>query len=346
MDVREMLEKREREYLSKQAVCSADSEGRRKNEEPCELRTCFQRDRDRIIHSNSFRRLKHKTQVFLSPRDDHYRTRLTHTLEVAQIARTISRSLCLNEDLTEAVALGHDLGHTPFGHMGEKVLDDVCPGGFRHNEQSLRVVDVLEGGKGLNLTYEVRDGIVNHTGNRKPKTLEGRVVALSDRIAYVNHDLDDAVRGGLLKDDDIPKEFTKVLGERPSVRIDTMIKAVISESAGTDAPPDNSENNSPEDIAMEPSVCEAMMGLRRFLFDRVYTNPESVIAAEEEKAKHIIESLYERLLRDLDLIPKEIRENSQTDDKHIIVADYIASLSDPLAVARYEELFVPKFWVK
>lgn len=332
MNVREMIEEREREYLSERAALSENSAGRLENEEPCELRTCFQRDRDRIIHSKAFRRLKHKTQVFLSPQGDHYRTRLTHTLEVAQIARTIARSLCLNEELTEAIALGHDLGHTPFGHMGERVLSEICPDGFEHNKQSLRVVDVLENGKGLNLTYEVRDGILNHTGAGRAKTLEGRIVALSDRIAYINHDIDDAVRGGVLDERDIPSAFVSVLGERSSVRIDTMIKAVISASG--------------DDIAMEPEVHAAMMGLRQFLFDRVYLNPELEIAAEENKAKLIIESLYKRFLDDIDLIPKEARDNSRTDDKYVIAADYIAGMSDPFAVACYQELFVPRFWVK
>ena len=332
MIVREMIEEREREYLSERAALSENSAGRREKEEPCELRTCFQRDRDRIIHSKAFRRLKHKTQVFLSPQGDHYRTRLTHTLEVAQIARTIARSLSLNEDLTEAIALGHDLGHTPFGHMGERVLSEICPGGFEHNKQSLRVVDVLENGKGLNLTYEVRDGILNHTGAGRAKTLEGRIVALSDRIAYINHDIDDAIRGGVLDESDIPSAFVSVLGERSSVRIDTMIKAVISAIG--------------DDIAMEPEVHAAMMGLRQFLFDRVYLNPELEIAAEENKAKLIIESLYKRFLDDIDLIPKEARDNSRTDDKYVIAADYIAGMSDPFAVACYQELFVPRFWVK
>ncbi len=332
MGVREMIENREREYLSDRAVLSVNSKGRQVEEEPCELRTCFQRDRDRITHSKAFRRLKHKTQVFLSPLGDHYRTRLTHTLEVAQIARTIARSLCLNEDLTEAVALGHDLGHTPFGHMGERVLNEVCPYGFKHNEQSLRVVDVLENGKGLNLTYEVRDGIVNHTGGSRAETLEGRIVALSDRIAYINHDIDDAVRGGVLSESDIPKEYVSVLGERRSVRIDTMIKAVI--------------NGSGEDIAMTSAVYEAMLGLREFLFDRVYMNPDPEIAAEENKARYIIESLYERFSGDVSLIPREARENSRTDDRYVVAADYIAGMSDPFAVKIYEEMFVPKFWVK
>ena len=262
---------------------------------------------------------------------DHYRTRLTHTLEVAQIARTIARSLCLNEDLTEAIALGHDLGHTPFGHMGERVLNEICPTGFKHNEQSLRVVDVLEGGGGLNLTYEVRDGIVCHTGAKRADTLEGRIVAVADKIAYVNHDIDDSIRGGLLSENDIPKEFSDVLGNRHSARIDTMIKAAIS--------------GSEHDIGMEPDIYDAMMGLRQFLFDNVYLNKNAEVATEEDKAKNIIEGLYSRFVNDIDLIPADARNNSRTDDNSIIAMDYIAGMSDPFAIARYEELFIPKFWV-
>ena len=331
MSVREMLENREREILSEKAARSSESKGRVRSEKSCEIRTDFQRDRDRIIHSKAFRRLKHKTQVFISPMGDHYRTRLTHTLEVAQIARTIARSLCLNEDLTEAIALGHDLGHTPFGHMGERVLNEICPTGFKHNEQSLRVVDVLEGGGGLNLTYEVRDGIVCHTGAKRADTLEGRIVAVADKIAYVNHDIDDSIRGGLLSENDIPKEFSDVLGNRHSARIDTMIKAAIS--------------GSEHDIVMEPDIYDAMMGLRQFLFDNVYLNKNSEVATEEDKAKNIIEGLYSRFVNDIDLIPADARNNSRTDDNSIIAMDYIAGMSDPFAIARYEELFIPKFWV-
>lgn len=331
MSVREMLESREREILSERAARSSESKGRVRSEKSCEIRTDFQRDRDRIIHSKAFRRLKHKTQVFISPMGDHYRTRLTHTLEVAQIARTIARSLCLNEDLTEAIALGHDLGHTPFGHMGERVLNEICPSGFKHNEQSLRVVDVLEGGSGLNLTYEVRNGIVCHTGARRADTLEGRIVAVADKIAYVNHDIDDSIRGGLLSESDIPKEFSDVLGNRHSARIDTMIKAAISGST--------------HDIGMEPDIYEAMMGLRQFLFDNVYLNKNAEVATEEDKAKNIIEGLYLRFINDIDLIPADARNNSRTDDRNIIAMDYIAGMSDPFAIARYEELFIPKFWV-
>lgn len=333
MNIREMLEERERGFLSPCAVCSSDSKGRVRDEEPCEIRTVFQRDRDRIIHSKAFRRLKHKTQVFLSPLGDHYRTRLTHTLEVSQIARTISRSLCLNEDLTEAIALGHDLGHTPFGHMGERVLNELCPGGFKHNEQSLRVVKTLEGKDGLNLTYEVMDGILCHTGDKKADTLEGRVVALSDKIAYINHDIDDAIRGGVLDESDLPKEYTDVLGTRHSRRINTMIKATI-------------ECGVSDGIRMKPEVAEAMYGLRKFMFDNVYLNVGSGAKAEEGKARYIIEGLYKRFVKDITLIPEEARISSGTDDEHIIAKDYIAGMSDPFAVNKYEELFVPAFWVK
>lgn len=333
MNIREMTEERERGFLAPQAVCSVNSKGRRREEEPCELRTVFQRDRDRILHSKAFRRLKHKTQVFLSPLGDHYRTRLTHTLEVSQIARTISRALSLNEDLTEAIALGHDLGHTPFGHMGERVLNELCPGGFRHNEQSLRVVEKLEGNGGLNLTYEVLNGILCHTGDRQADTLEGRVVALSDKIAYINHDIDDAVRGGVLKEDEIPREYTEVLGNRHSKRIDTMIKATVS--CGID-----------DGIQMKRDISDAMYGLRRFMFERVYLNAESDAKSEEGKARYIIEGLYDKFTNDIDLIPEAARKCSDTDDKCIIAKDYIAGMSDPFAVNKYEELFVPRFWVK
>lgn len=327
-----MIENNENEFLAPEATKSAMTKGRKREELPCELRTAFQRDRDRIIHSKSFRRLKHKTQVFLSPLGDHYRTRLTHTLEVAQIARTISRSLRLNEDLTEAIALGHDLGHTPFGHMGERVLDELCPGGFRHNEQSLRTVEVLEGSDGLNLTYEVMDGIVCHTGDKKADTLEGEVVALSDRIAYINHDIDDAIRGGVLSESDIPHEFTDVLGSRHSIRIDTMIKAAVN-------------NGTKNGISMRDDIYEAMIGLRQFMFDKVYLNTASGAKVEEGKARYIIEGLYSKFTENIDLIPKETRDSSKTDDKYIIAKDYIAGMSDPFAVAKYEEFFVPRFWV-
>lgn len=330
MNLREQIEEREKLILSPYATKSADTKGRLTKIEPCPIRTEFQRDRDRIIHSKSFRRLKHKTQVFLSPEGDHYRTRLTHTFEVSQIARTIARALSLNEDLTEAIALGHDLGHTPFGHMGEKVLDRICPLGFKHNEQSLRVVDILERQGGLNLTSEVRDGILCHTGDKKADTLEGRVVALADKVAYINHDIDDAIRGGVLKSLDIPKEYTKVLGEENSKRIDTMIMAIIKGSDGKD------------DIHMEDDIYDAMMGLRKFMFKNVYVASEP--QKEEQKAIGIIEGLYELYSTNPQLIPQSSREASKTEDIHMLTRDYIAGMSDRYAVARYMEYYIPSFW--
>lgn len=324
MNIREVTEENERRILSEYGTKSSESKGRMRYEIPCELRTEFQRDRDRIVHSKAFRRLKHKTQVFLSPEGDHYRTRLTHTLEVSQIARTIARALLLNEDLTEAIALGHDLGHTPFGHKGEMILDKICPSGFKHNEQSLRVVDVLERSGGLNLTWEVRDGILCHTGKRQASTPEGRIVALADKIAYINHDIDDAVRGGVLSTEDIPKEHTEVLGETKSARINTMIWAVINASTGT------------PDIKMTDDIYKSMMDLRRFMFERVYT--ASKAKKEEWKAEGIIEGLYKRYTENPDMIPQIFKE---ADDNVFIQAkDYIAGMSDRYAVA----CFVPSFW--
>ncbi len=329
MNLRCLTEEQEYEMLSEKAVKSRESKGRQAFEEPCEIRTEFQRDRDRIVHSKAFRRLKHKTQVFLSPEGDHYRTRLTHTLEVSQIARTIARGLRLNEDLTEAIALGHDLGHTPFGHMGERVLDRICPYGFKHNEQSLRVVDILERQGGLNLTAEVRDGILCHTGKQKAFTLEGRVVAISDKIAYINHDIDDAIRGGVLCGNDIPEEYSEILGNSHSSRINTMIKAVLASSMDKD------------DIEMEKNVYGAMMGLRKFMFENVYVASEP--QREENKAVGIIEGLYNVYIQD----PEKITGSKTLDgheDIHILARDYIAGMSDPFAVAKYTELYIPAFW--
>ncbi len=330
VNLRSITEERESATLAPWAVKSCESKGRESQEEPCEIRTEFQRDRDRIIHSKSFRRLKHKTQVFLSPEGDHYRTRLTHTLEVAQIARTIARALRLNEDLTEAIALGHDLGHTPFGHMGEKVLNEICPLGFQHNEQSLRVVDVLERPGGMNLTWEVRNGILCHTGDTKAETLEGQIVALADKIAYINHDIDDAVRGGVLTNYDIPKVYTKVLGSRHSQRINTMIWAVVRASM------DKAE------IAMEEPIYEAMMGLREFMFQRVYVASEP--QQEEKKARGVIEGLYQVYSEHPDLIPRSSKNASATRDVQILTRDYIAGMSDRYAVAKYTEHYIPSFW--
>ena len=291
MTIREELELREMAYLSPYAVLSKNSKGRKRKEPECDLRPVFQRDRDRILHCKSFRRLKQKTQVFLSPTGDHYRTRMTHTLEVAQTARTIAKALRLNEDLTEAIALGHDLGHTPFGHAGERALNDICPEGFRHNEQSVRVVEILEKqGEGLNLTEEVVDGILNHKSSGTPHTLEGKIVRLSDKIAYINHDIDDAIRGGILKEGDLPGEYTALLGNSTRTRLNTLIHDVITHSM-----------NQP-DIRMSEEGKAAMTGLRQFMFANVYRNPAA--KGEEEKAIHMITNLYEYYVRNPKLLPK------------------------------------------
>ena len=330
MTLREKMEELERKTLSPYACLSAESDGRAKNEPECDIRTAFQRDRDRIIHAKAFRRLKHKTQVFLVPEGDHYRTRLTHTLEVSQIARTVARALRLNEDLTEAIALGHDLGHTPFGHTGESALDELCAQGFRHNEQSLRVVNILERKGGLNLTHEVRDGILCHTGAKQPQTLEGKIVRLADRIAYVNHDIDDAIRAGVLEESDIPAEFSGVLGIGHSQRISTLIHSMISASMDKN------------DIKMTPEAYDAMMGLRKFMFANVYKNPYA--KSEEGKYYAVVEALFEKLVQKPELIPENIRAASCSDDVNIIVRDFIAGMSDRYAVSLFEELFVPKSW--
>jgi len=330
MTIRERIEEREKTFLSPYAALSCESGGRAYPEEPCEIRTEFQRDRDRIIHSKAFRRLKHKTQVFLSPEGDHYRTRLTHTLEVSQIARTISRALDLNEDLTEAIALGHDLGHTPFGHGGERTINSLCPEGFRHNEQSLRVVNVLERRGGLNLTAEVRDGILCHTGDKIPQTLEGKVIRFADRIAYINHDIDDAIRGGVIKGEDIPKEFSDILGISHSERIDTLINSIINASHGKN------------DIMMESGVFDAMMGLRKYMFENVYLNDYA--KSEEKKAFNVIKSLFELFLETPDLIPQGVRDLSGSPDTLIAVRDYVAGMTDRYALSLYDSFFVPKIW--
>lgn len=333
MTIREELERRETEYLSPYAVRSKESKGRKITEEECDIRTVFQRDRDRILHCKAFRRLKQKTQVFLLPKGDHYRTRLTHTLEVSQNARTVAKALRLNEDLVEAIALGHDLGHTPFGHAGERALHTVSKEGFRHNEQSVRVVEFLERqGKGLNLTREVVDGIRNHKSSGQPQTLEGQIVRLSDKIAYINHDIDDAVRGGVLRESDIPKRFSKVLGSSTKIRLDTMIHDVIINSMEKPG------------IQMSEDVLEAMMGLRKFLFENVYKNP--IAKGEEEKAVHVVTSLYEYFIRNLEQLPEQFRDmiekNHDSEDR--IVCDYIAGMTDTYAIKWFEEFFVPKSW--
>ena len=333
MNIREKYEMREMEYLSPYASLSVNSKGRDRQEDLCDIRTVYQRDRDRILHSKAFRRLKHKTQVFLSPEGDHYRTRLTHTLEVSQIARTIARSLRLNEDLAEAIALGHDLGHTPFGHAGEAALDIICADGFQHYKQSIRVVEVLEKkGKGLNLTKEVKDGILNHKTSGNPSTLEGKVVRLADKIAYINHDIDDAIRGGILTEEDIPQIFSNVLGDTTKLRLSTLIHDIVANSDEKD------------DIIMSHTVEQAMQGLRKFMFEQVYTNP--VAKGEEKKAKIMLISLYEHYLQHIEQLPKEYIDmiEHKNEKAERVVCDYIAGMSDQYSVRKFEELFVPSFW--
>ncbi|MEN6338953.1 MAG: deoxyguanosinetriphosphate triphosphohydrolase [Clostridiaceae bacterium] len=320
------------ETLSPYATLSQHSRGREVKIEPCQIRTDFIRDRDRILHCKSFRRLKHKTQVFLSPQGDHYRTRLTHTLEVSQIARTISRALRLNEDLTEAIAMGHDLGHTPFGHSGEDVLNQLLPGGFEHNVQSLRVVEKLENdGEGLNLTFEVRDGILHHKRDGTPATMEGKVVSLSDRIAYINHDIDDAIRAGVLRESDLPKACVRVLGNSHGNRINTMILDVVKKSF--DRP----------EIGMSDAVYEQFDALREFMFEHVYRNP--VAKSEERKAKRVIEELFEYYLFHTEELAAEYQKYIPVDGTERAVADYIAGMTDNYAIRDYVRLFVPKSWM-
>jgi len=332
MSIREYLEDIEEKTLSPFAVKSKNTKGRLHPIPKCDIRTEFQRDRDRIIHSKAFRRLKHKTQVFITPEGDHYRTRLTHTLEVSQIARTIARALRLNEDLVEAMALGHDLGHTPFGHAGEVVLNKLCRHGFCHNEQSLRVVDVLEGKGGLNLTWEVRDGILNHNGENEAATLEGKIIKLADRIAYINHDIDDAIRAEIIKAEDPPKGPIEILGKTHGERIDTMIKDVIYTSQ--DKPY----------VKMSDSVRQATDELREFMFSNVYI--DSNAKTEEKKAKDMIEKLFVYFINNIDKLPGETKKRLEFDDADRVVADYIAGMTDNYAVYVFNEIFVPKSWQK
>ncbi len=343
MIIRSLLEEREEIFLSSKAQKAKASRGRIFEEEECELRTAYQRDRDRIVHSKAFRRLKHKTQVFISPTGDHYRTRLTHTLEVSQIARTIGKALFLNEDLIEAISLGHDLGHTPFGHGGEKVLSSIMPGGFRHNEQSLRIVDFLEkGGKGLNLTYEVRDGILHHSkgkdgaiiGDNMPITLEGQVVRISDIIAYLSHDLDDATNAGILKAEDVPLEIRKALGDRHSKRIHFLVRDVITYSAECNL----------EIISFSPPVLELVNKLRAFLFERVYESP--LLKKEVDKVRKVIEDLFEALMTRDEIFEAEIGNVYDNVPREIKVCDYIAGMTDRYALDLYKKLFIPKPWMK
>ncbi len=324
----EMLELRD---LSPFACPAARSQGRRVPLEDCPTRTCFQRDIDRIVHSKAFRRLKHKTQVFLEPEGDHYRTRMTHTIEVARIARTIARSLRLNEDLTEAAAYGHDLGHTPFGHAGERVLDEIMPGGFRHNEQSLRVVDCLEqDGEGLNLTYEVRRGILCHTGPDQAETLEGRILRLADKIAYINHDIDDAIRGKIIYPMDIPLSVSQVLGFTHSERINTLTVDIIRSSAGKN------------EILQSPACARAMHELREFMFEFVYRNP--VAKGEEGKAQDMLRRLFEYYAADPDKLPPEFQTIRIREGVERAVCDYISGMTDKYAVEQFGEAFIPKAW--
>ena len=331
MTIREELEAREEQTLSPYACLSSRSRGRLRPAEPCPMRTCFQRDIDRIVHCKSFRRLKHKTQVFLSPEGDHYSTRMTHTLEVSRVARTIARGLGLNEDLTEAAALGHDLGHTPFGHAGERILNEIMPGGFRHNEHSLRVVDRLENnGDGLNLTYEVRRGIQCHSGPQTAETLEGRIVRLSDMIAYLSADIDDALRGGVLYPLDIPADLVQLVGSSHAQRLNTLIGDVIENSRGKN------------DIIQSPEMGEAMLRLNEFMFRAVYLNP--VAKGEEGKAQKLISSLFEYYMKHPDKISDEYVEIWQTEGLERAVCDYIAGMTDAYAVETYQDLFIPKSW--
>ena len=330
MTVREQYEITEVGILSSFACTSVNEEmiHRERHEEKCPFRTEFQRDRDRILHCNSFRRLKRKTQVFLSPVGDHYRTRLTHTLEVSQIARTIARAMRLNEDLTEAVSLGHDLGHSPFGHCGERILDEICPHGFKHYEQSVRVVEYLEKkGKGLNLTFAVRDGILCHT-NKIAATKEGNIVRLADTIAYINHDIEDSVRAGILDPNDLPQDCVRVLGNTKTKRITTLIGSVIEHGAF--------------EIDFSPKVRKAHDDLKKYMFDKVYTNPAA--KQEESKAVQLISKLYEYFITNTKKLPEEYREIARKYDPDRAVCDYISGMSDGYAVDLYTELFVPKFW--
>ena len=333
MSVREELEKMEHIHLSANAAFSDESKGR-----PCpqeldenDMRTNYQRDTDRIVHCKSFRRLMHKTQVFLQPEGDHYRTRMTHTIEVARIARTITRALGLNEDLSEAIAMGHDLGHTPFGHAGEGALSECIGKPFRHNEQSLRVVDVLErDGAGLNLSYEVRMGILGHTGDRLPETMEGQIVRRSDQIAYVNHDIDDAIRAGVLSEMDVPRTLAQVLGQSHSQRVDTLVSDMICTSRETGK------------IGLSEQVDSALRDLRTFMFQKVYLNP--VVKGEESKAKDMLKRLYEYYYQHPEALPTDFQPQMSFDGMERTVCDYIAGMTDNYAVDKYTQLFIPDGW--
>lgn len=328
MNAREISEQNEKLILCERACFCTNTAGRKISEPENELRTCYQRDRDRIIHCKAFRRLKHKTQVFLSPESDHYRTRLTHTLEVAQIARTIARALRLNEDLTEAIALGHDLGHTPFGHAGERALNEIT-GSFAHYEQSVRVCEKLEkNGRGLNLTYEVLDGILHHTKGEEAHTLEGRIVRTADRVAYINHDIDDAVRAGVISNDDIPRDIAKHLGCTKSQRINTLVTSIV--------------NNSVDTVKMDGETEKYYDLLHEFLFESVYKNP--VAKSEETKVKGIVEGLFEYYGKNPEKMSEEYLAITETEGKERAITDYIAGMTDHYAVTAYTNIYIPKAW--
>ena len=335
---REITEKNEHLVLASYAAFSDESEGRDIYEEPCTLRTIYQRDRDRIIHSKTFRRLKHKTQVFLSPYGDHYRTRLTHTLEVSQIARTVARALRVNEDLTEAIALAHDIGHTPFGHAGERALTRALGRPFRHNEQSVRVVERLEKeGKGLNLSKEVRDGILCHRSTYRAKTVEGNILRISDKIGYINHDIDDGIRAGILTEDELPKNLTDILGHGTRDRINNIIRDFINYSMTLDL------DNDKTIVGLSPEFEEALYDLRKYMFENVYTNPAA--KAEEAKAERIVEMLYEYYMDHEDeLAPEFIQMLNTGESRDTVVCDYIAGMTDNYAVYKFKEIYIPHSW--
>ena len=332
MTIREEMEQREHKILSSYAAFSDQSAGRQRAEEQCDIRPVFQRDRDRILHSRAFRRLKNKTQVFLTPKGDHYRTRMSHTLEVSQNARTIAKALRLNEDLAEAIALGHDLGHAPFGHAVEFLLNSMCEGGFRHNEQSVRIVEKLEKhGKGLNLTWEVRDGILNHQMSSMPATLEGKIVRLSDKIAYINHDVDDAIRAKILCEEDIPAQYREILGTNVRMRLNTLIHNIVTNSMGRD------------DILMSPEVEDAMKGLRKYMFKNLYHNPKA--KHEEQKAEEMLERLFEFYTKRPEMMPEQYTVMIQKGERlDRAVCDYIAGMTDQYAIAKFSEYYVPVQW--
>ena len=329
MNAREISEQNERLILCDKAMFSSETAGRRLPEAESDLRTCYQRDRDRIIHCKAFRRLKHKTQVFLSPESDHYRTRLTHTLEVAQIARTIARALRLNEDLTEAIALGHDLGHTPFGHAGERALQELTSTGFTHYEQSVRVCEKIEkNGKGLNLTAEVLDGILHHTRGEEAHTLEGRIVRTADRVAYINHDIDDAVRAGVIAESDIPRDIVRTLGDTKSRRINTLVESIVKNSGDT--------------IKMDSETEKYYDRLHEFLFESVYKNP--VAKSEETKVSGIVEGLIKYFFKNPEKMPEEYLKIAAAEGKERAVTDYIAGMTDHYAVTVFSDIYIPKAW--